>query len=242
MNIPTQTNYMTSFPKRNNITGAPNKVFKFDNFLGCLTSGIRANTIAAIGTINPKSLCLQYLFAPQIHYDLSGGPIAFIGNSSNKKREFSMIKVNIESIHAFVYIKDKATWTNNLTHGDDIRADKLTNTVWKDFEGPIVGTLILNFLIAYFGQDLPHEDLSDERSSGPRPLPSPANQAPPPPLGPHPSPSLQCCCPPLPPSCAEPHPPHLVPLSLDTHPPHSCQEFCEPPHPPPLYPRWQQQH
>ena len=153
---------MTSFPKRNNITGAPNKVFKFDNFLGCLTSGIRANTIAAIGTINPKSLCLQYLFAPQIHYDLSGGPIAFIGNSSNKKREFSMIKVNIESIHAFVYIKDKATWTNNLTHGDDIRADKLTNTVWKDFEGPIVGTLILNFFIAYFGQDLPHEDLSDE--------------------------------------------------------------------------------
>jgi hypothetical protein len=61
------------------------------------------------GTINPGSLCIQYLFAPQIHYDLSGTPIAFIGNSSNKKGEFSMIKINVESIRAFVYIKDKAT-------------------------------------------------------------------------------------------------------------------------------------
>ncbi len=88
MNIPTETTYMTSFPKRNDITGALDQVFKFDNFLDCLTGGIRANTIAAIGTINPGSLCLQYLFAPQIHYNLSGEPIAFIGNSSNKKGEF----------------------------------------------------------------------------------------------------------------------------------------------------------
>ena len=64
MNIPTDTTYMTSFPKRNDITGAPDQVFKFDNYLDCLTSGIRANTIAAIGTINPESLCLQSLFAP----------------------------------------------------------------------------------------------------------------------------------------------------------------------------------
>ena len=84
MNIPTETTYVTSFPKRNNITGAPDQVFKFDNFLDYLTGGIRAKTIAAIGTINPGSLCIQYLFAPQIHYDLSGTPIAFIGNSSNK--------------------------------------------------------------------------------------------------------------------------------------------------------------
>ena len=162
MNIPTETTYMTSFLKRNDITGAPDQVFKFDNLLDCLTSGIRANRIAAVGTINPGSLCLQYLFAPQIHCNLSGEPITFIGNSSNKKGEFSMIKVNVESICAFAYIKDKATWTTDLTHGDNIPADKLINTNWKDFEGPIVGTLILNFFIAYFGQDLPHGDLSDE--------------------------------------------------------------------------------
>jgi hypothetical protein len=93
-----------------------------------LAGGISANMIAAIGTINPGSFCLQYLFAPQIHYNLSGEPIAFIGNSSNKKGEFSMIKINVKSIHAFACIKDKATWTTNLIHGDDIPAEKLINT------------------------------------------------------------------------------------------------------------------
>jgi hypothetical protein len=162
MNIPTETTYVTSFPKRNNITGAPDQVFKFDNFLNYLTGGVRAKTIAAIGTINPGSLCIQYLFPPQIHYDLSGTPIAFIENSSNKKGKFSMIKVNVKSIRAFAYIKDKATWTPNRTHGEDIPAEKLVNTDWKDFEDPIVGTLIPNFFIAYFGQDLPNGDICDE--------------------------------------------------------------------------------
>jgi hypothetical protein len=64
MSIPTQTTYVNSFPKRNNITGAPDQVFKFDNFLDYLTGGIRAKTIAAIGTINSRSLCIHYLFAP----------------------------------------------------------------------------------------------------------------------------------------------------------------------------------
>jgi hypothetical protein len=162
MNIPTETTYVTSFPKRNDIMGAPDQVFKFDNFLDYVTGGIRAKTIAAIGTINPGSLCIQYLFAPQIHYDLSGTPITFIGNSSNKKGKFCMIKVNIKSIRAFAYIKDKVTWNPSLTHGEDIPAEKLVDTDWKDFEDPIVGTLIPNFFIAYFGQDLPHGDISDE--------------------------------------------------------------------------------
>ena len=62
-----------------------------------------------------------------------------------------MIKINVESIHAFAYIKDKAKWTTDLIHGDDIPADKLTNTDWKDFKDPIVGTLIPNNFISYFG-------------------------------------------------------------------------------------------
>jgi hypothetical protein len=73
-----------------------------------------------------------------------------------------MIKVNVESIRTFAYIKDKATWTPDLTHGEDIPAEMPVDTDWKDFEDPIVGTLIPNFFIAYFGQDLPHGDISDE--------------------------------------------------------------------------------
>jgi hypothetical protein len=49
----------------------------------------------------------------------------------------------------------------NLNHGDDMPTDWLIKTNWKDFEEPIVGTLIPNFFIAYFGQVLPHGNISD---------------------------------------------------------------------------------
>jgi hypothetical protein len=44
----------------------------------------------------------------------------------------------------------------NLTHGDDMPIDWLSETDWKDFEDPIVGTLIPDFFITYFGQVLLH--------------------------------------------------------------------------------------
>ncbi len=38
----------------------------------------------------------------------------------------------------------------------------LSKTDWNDFEEPIVGTLIPNFFITYFGQVLPHGNISDD--------------------------------------------------------------------------------
>ncbi len=163
MSVTANTTYTASFPKRPNITGAPNQVFKFDNFLDCLIGGIKANTISTIGTINPGSLCTQYLYAPQIHFNLASKPIAFIGNLSNKMGEFSLIKIDVTSIFLFPYIKDKATMDNSLNHGDDLPKESLSQTNWNDFKEPIVDVLIPNFFIAYFGQDLPHGDISDNK-------------------------------------------------------------------------------
>jgi hypothetical protein len=161
MNVTANTTYMASFPKRPDIMGAPDQVFQFNNFLEHLIGGIKANTISAIGTINPGSLCTQYLYAPQIHFNLAGKPIAFIGNSSNKMGKFSLIKIDITSICLFPYIKNKATMDVCLNHGDDLPKESLSKTNWNDFEEPIVGTLIPNFFITYFGQDLPHGNISD---------------------------------------------------------------------------------
>jgi hypothetical protein len=154
--------YMGSILKRPDIMGAPNQVFKFDNFLDRLIGSIKRNTIAAIGTISPGSLCIQYLYAPQIHNNLSGQPIAFIGNLSNKEGEFSLIKINIMSICLFPYIKDKATMDCTLTHGDEFPKDHLISMDWADFTDPIVGTLVPNFFITYFGQQLANRDLSND--------------------------------------------------------------------------------
>jgi hypothetical protein len=128
MSITANTIYMASFPKRPNITGAPNQVFKFNNFLDRLIGGIIANTISTIWTINPGSLCTQFLYAPKIHFSLAGNPIAFIGNLSNKMGKFSLIKIDVTFICLFPYIKDKAKMDANLNHGDDMPADWLIKT------------------------------------------------------------------------------------------------------------------
>jgi hypothetical protein len=154
---------MASFPKRPDIMGAPDQVFKLNNFLDCLIGGIKANTILTIGTINPGSLCTQFLYAPQIHFNLAGEPIAFIGNLSNKMGKFSLIKINVTSICLFPYIKDKGTMGDSLNHGNDLPAELSSKTNWKDFKEPIIGTLIPNFFITYFGQVLPHGDISDNK-------------------------------------------------------------------------------
>jgi hypothetical protein len=154
MNVSPAPTYTGSIPKRPDITGAPDQVLKFDNFLDCLIGGIlRVNTIAAIGTINLGLLCIQYLYAPQIYYDLSfGQPIAFIGNSSIKEGEFSLIKTNVTSICLFCYVKDEATIDSALTHGDEFSKERLSCTDWADFTDPILDTLVPNFFITYFRQ------------------------------------------------------------------------------------------
>jgi hypothetical protein len=75
--------------------------------------------------------------------------------------KFSLIKIDITSICLFPYIKDKATMDISLNRGDDLPKESLFKTDWNDFEEPIAGTLIPNFFITYFGQDLPHGNISD---------------------------------------------------------------------------------
>jgi hypothetical protein len=76
--------------------------------------------------------------------------------------KFSLIKIDVTSICLFPYIKDKMTMDVSLNHGDDLPRESLSETNWNDFKEPIVGTLIPNFFITYFGQDLPHGDISDD--------------------------------------------------------------------------------
>jgi hypothetical protein len=52
---------------------------------------------------------------------------------------------------------------NSLNHGDDLPKELLSKPNWNDFKEPIIGTLIPNFFITYFGQVLPHGDISDDK-------------------------------------------------------------------------------
>jgi hypothetical protein len=77
--------------------------------------------------------------------------------------EFSLNKIKVTSIRLFPYIKDKVTMDDSLNHGDDLPTAFLSKTDWKNFEEPILGTLIPNFFITYFGQVLPHGDINDDK-------------------------------------------------------------------------------
>jgi hypothetical protein len=128
--------YTTSIPKRPDITGKPDQVFHFENFMDHLIGGIRVGTIAALGTVIPGSLSLQYLYAPQLHCSLSGKPIAIVGNCSNKPGELTMIKIDVASIRAFPLFKDKTIIDAALTHGKDIPPGYLVHTDWSSVDAP----------------------------------------------------------------------------------------------------------
>ncbi len=77
----TITTYMASIPKRSDLMGKLDQVFKFTNFMDHVIGGIRARIITAIGTVSPGFLNFQYLYAPKLHCNLSGTPVAIIGNN-----------------------------------------------------------------------------------------------------------------------------------------------------------------
>ncbi len=148
-------------PRRTISREQPDQVFKFDNFLTHLMGGTETNTIAAIGTINPGSLCLQYLYDPQIQYNLLGEPIAFIENSSNKNGKFSMIMINVEFIHFFAYIEDKATWDTSFTEMTFVMSSSPT-LFGRISTNPSLLVLPSQLFLANFGQDVPYGDISND--------------------------------------------------------------------------------
>ena len=81
--------YTNLTPKQGDISGPNNQAFgKGEDVLSYLVGGIKAKTIAAIGTLAPGTSIVQYLYAPKIHHDLGGAPKTIVGNASNKIGEF----------------------------------------------------------------------------------------------------------------------------------------------------------
>ena len=88
----TPMHYTDIYPKRGNISGLNNQAFgKGDDVISYVIGGIKAKTIAAIGTVAPGSSIVNTLYAPRIHHDLGGEPKLIVGNASNKLGEFSCL-------------------------------------------------------------------------------------------------------------------------------------------------------
>jgi hypothetical protein len=160
------THYTKLYPKQGNLTGSPDQAYNFlpakyfDHILG----GIGAGTIAALGTIALGSYNLSYIYAPQVHTNLSGNFMGFVGNASNKIGEFSCIHIHKDSFVFFQIIDSKANldkaMPSNSSNLTPFASDLLTYTDWSNPSDDIIGALFPNFFIVYFGQDFPQGGIS----------------------------------------------------------------------------------
>jgi len=96
--------------------------------LSHLVGSIKANTIAAVGTLAPGTSIVQYLFAPKIHHDLGGTPKLIVGNASNKLGEFSCVTVPIESLKLFACIAKEKKLDTLLPYLLALEKETLANT------------------------------------------------------------------------------------------------------------------
>jgi len=150
------------------ITGSPEQAFHMqdncDKYFKFLIGGIFAGTIAAIGTIAPGGT-FQYLYAPQVQYDLGGEPVCFVGNSSNKIGEFSCVYISLSDFNFFPFVEATSTMNELLknTEVTPFASEHLSYTRdWKDLTDPVRGTFVPNFFIVYFGQEIPHGSISND--------------------------------------------------------------------------------
>ena len=129
----TATHFTKTFPKRADITGSPEQGFHMlenrDNYYKYLIGGVSARTITAFGTIAPGGT-FQYLYAPQVHHDLGGNPVGFVGNSSNKMGEFSCVYISLSDFKFFPFVEATSAMNALLKHTDvtPFAAEHLTYT------------------------------------------------------------------------------------------------------------------
>jgi hypothetical protein len=134
------------------------KYFKY------LIGGVLAGTIAAFGTIAPGGT-IQYLYAPQVHHDLGGNPVGFVGNSSNKLGEFSCIYISLSDFKYFPFVEATAAMNELLKHTEvtPLAPEHLSYTMdFKDLTDSVRGTFLPTFFIVYFGQEIPQGNISSD--------------------------------------------------------------------------------
>jgi hypothetical protein len=137
----------------------------FVDYFDYLLSGIRAGTIATIGTIAPSSISLTYIYLPQIHTNLGNRFKGFIGNALIKLGKFSYIHIDSSTFGLFPIIASKLNTDNsNPAQTSVILLDSktLAGTRWTSSSDKVTGALYPNFSILYFGQAVPQGDISSE--------------------------------------------------------------------------------
>jgi hypothetical protein len=126
-----------------------------------LIEAIDNKSIAGIVTIAPGSTEVAGLHYPICHRDVNGDVTHIIGNPSDKKGEFAMVKINISSLRAVLHIGEDTYIPSSCSLYELIDAAHFVGTKY-DGKTNMVGATITNFAILPFqSQDLISTDIND---------------------------------------------------------------------------------
>jgi hypothetical protein len=160
------THYTKLYPKQGDLTGSPDQAYNLlpKKYFNHILGGIGAGTIVTLGTIALGSYNLSYIYAPQVHTDLSGNFIGFVGNASNKIGEFSCVHIHKDAFGLFQIIDYNVNVEEPMPgHSSTVTPfalDLLTKLEWKNLSDAIIDVLFPDFFIVYFKQDFPKSDIS----------------------------------------------------------------------------------
>jgi hypothetical protein len=81
--------------------------------------------------------------------------------ASNKKGEFSLVKIKLALFHLFPYVAPKKNFDPFLVQGVNLPKELFGDTTdLKDFKEPIMATLLPTYFVIYYAQEVPHRDFT----------------------------------------------------------------------------------
>ena len=112
----------------------PQFVGSVDNLFGkplkdTLLKRIENGITAAILFIN-RNYKLQYLFYPQVHYNVDGEPVSIVGNASNSGEQLMLVEIDLtKSLQYFVCIFASDREPSGLAGPNKLLKTMLSGTV-----------------------------------------------------------------------------------------------------------------
>ena len=93
-----------------------------------------------------------------------GGPMGCVGNSSNKYGNFSCVYLIIKFFSLFPCIAPRTAMDARLIYPNIQPLNKsiFSDITWNDHQGKLIGTVLSNFFIIYFSQDIPQGEISSD--------------------------------------------------------------------------------
>ena len=147
--------YLTSKPRRFDVTGAANQVYEMDDFVEFVIKTIRTNNVAAVSSFDASGHFI-HIHPPSISDNLQGKPTKIVGNANDVQGEFRMVKIKIKDLKNFPVMGVNLPFESEVA--TCLTAKQLAGTPLEGDEEVFIGSLNKGILF-YHGMTLPQGDV-----------------------------------------------------------------------------------